>query len=364
VQALLAAGHCQKVIATDTNPRALNYTQFNARFNRRRNIECRLGSLFEPVAGCPFDLVVCNPPFVISPESEYQFRDGGQPADQLSEQVIRAAPGFLNEGGFASIMCSWAQYKDEDWSKRPREWTAASGCDAYLLRGATHDPLEHAALWNEGYGPASLGQRLDRWQAYYQRLGIRALSVGAIVLRRRSTSQNWTRTDEMPQKFAGSCSEHLLRVVQAEDLLTGLSCEDALFDQVFTLPPDHRLYQVLGHQPGKFVVQKIEIELNGGLGFRGNLDLASFELLKRCDGRRSLGSILTELADLGKTRFEQIRDQASGVARTLIRCGLLVPVPGTQAGRASPPSDGPGAAAKSNPAPDASRTHSLEVSHE
>ena len=360
VQALLAAKHCRKVIASDTNPRALNYTQFNARLNRRPNVECQLGSLFEPVAGSKFDLIVCNPPFVISPESEYLFRDSGLPADQLSEQVVRAAPGLLNEGGFASILCSWAHWEEEDWSARPRGWTADNACDVYVFRGKTEDPLGHAALWNEGYDPAAFARRLDLWQEYYQKLGIKALTVGAVVLRRRSAGGNWTRTDELPQRLVGSCSAHILRVTEAEDFLSGLSGDEALFDRVFTLPPDHCLHQTMVHEPGKFVIQKMELELQGGLRFVGKLDAASFQMLKRCDGQRTLRSIVTELAGIGKASFEQIRDQAGRVAREIIRCGFLVPIPGTRAAEASPSDGGPGVTARSNSAPGASPGETYE----
>jgi hypothetical protein len=62
VLALVAARHSDRVIATDTNQRALNFAAFNAELNGVTNVEFRQGSLFEPVAGERFDLIVCNPP--------------------------------------------------------------------------------------------------------------------------------------------------------------------------------------------------------------------------------------------------------------------------------------------------------------
>src|SRR5205814_2148722 len=87
-QALLAARHSAQVVATDVNPRALKYTQLNAALNGVANLETRAGSLFEPVAGERFDLVTCNAPYVISPETRWQYRDGGLPGDELSERVV------------------------------------------------------------------------------------------------------------------------------------------------------------------------------------------------------------------------------------------------------------------------------------
>ena len=51
------------------------------RLNGRENVELRLGSLLEPVAGERFGLIVANPPYVISPESRYVFRDSGMGGD-------------------------------------------------------------------------------------------------------------------------------------------------------------------------------------------------------------------------------------------------------------------------------------------
>src|SRR5437879_1195044 len=89
IQALFAARHSEHVIAVDKNPRALDFTRFNAQLNGLRNVEGRQGDLFEPVAGLRFDLIVCNPPYVISPESRYTFRDSGRRGDALCEDVVR-----------------------------------------------------------------------------------------------------------------------------------------------------------------------------------------------------------------------------------------------------------------------------------
>ena len=74
IQSVVAARHADRVIACDINPRALNFTAFNALLNGVDNVECRAGSFFAPVDGEKFDLIVSNPPFVISPDSASSFR--------------------------------------------------------------------------------------------------------------------------------------------------------------------------------------------------------------------------------------------------------------------------------------------------
>jgi SAM-dependent methyltransferase len=62
IQALLAARHAERVVATDVNERALAFAAFNVAVNGVDNVELRHGSFFEPVLGERFGLVVCNPP--------------------------------------------------------------------------------------------------------------------------------------------------------------------------------------------------------------------------------------------------------------------------------------------------------------
>src|SRR4051812_7653219 len=83
IQAILLAAHATHVVATDVNARALAYAAFNAALNGADNVETRLGSFFKPVGDERFDLVVANPPYVVSPESAYLFRDSGMPGDAV-----------------------------------------------------------------------------------------------------------------------------------------------------------------------------------------------------------------------------------------------------------------------------------------
>ncbi len=70
VQAFLAAKHSRRVASVDCNPRAMRLARFNALLNGVANVEFAAGDLFEPVAGQAFDLITCNPPFVIGPAGD------------------------------------------------------------------------------------------------------------------------------------------------------------------------------------------------------------------------------------------------------------------------------------------------------
>jgi methylase of polypeptide subunit release factors len=113
VQALLAARHAARVVGVDLNPRALVLGELGARLNRVANVTWRAGSLFEPVRAERFDLIVANPPFVISPEEGSLYRDSPAPADEISQRVVSEAGHLLEEGGFAHILCNWVRAAGE-----------------------------------------------------------------------------------------------------------------------------------------------------------------------------------------------------------------------------------------------------------
>src|SRR5262249_13783341 len=157
----------------------------------------RPGDGFAAVDDERFDLVVSNPPYVISPDATYAYRDSGLAGDELCRRLVRAAPSFLAEGGFAHFLVSWPHAGD--WAAPLREWVRACGCDAWLLHFGTQDPLSHAASWLRPLGEVDRREHeaaLDRWLRYLDELGIHAIGYGAVTLRRRSTGRNWIREDE------------------------------------------------------------------------------------------------------------------------------------------------------------------------
>lgn len=326
IQALFAARHSEHVIAVDKNPRALDFTRFNAQLNGLRNVEGRQGDLFEPVAGLRFDLIVCNPPYVISPESRYTFRDSGRRGDALCEEVVRRAPAHLEEGGFATILCNWTLRAGEEWSAPLRRWVEGSGCDAWLLRGATQDPLTYAAVWNRGPDGAAYADALARWQRYFREIGVAAVGMGGVILRRRTAAENWVRADDLPGNPAEPCGEQIQHIFRVEDYLRSLGDDARLLDWAFSVAEGQRLRQTLAPRGTEYVVEEAEVELRGGLAFRGTVDAYGFHLLRQCDGRRPLREVVTELARLGGVDVDALAATVIGVVRRLIAFGFLLPV--------------------------------------
>jgi methylase of polypeptide subunit release factors len=334
--ALKAARHARYVVATDTNPRALNLAAFNAALNGVTNVEWRLGSLFDAVAGEAFDLIFSNPPYVISPDSQFIFRDGGRRGDALCEEIVASAPAHLTEGGFATVLVNWGIRDGEQWADPLRRWVAGNGCDSWLMLSAAQDPMSYAAIWTRSRERDVYETALDRWTSYFSELGFRAIGLGAVVLRRRTANTHWVRADHLSDSVVAEAGAHIERLFAAEDRLASLTADAALLGQVFLAAPDHELQQAQSVKGERYSVTSAQVRLLNGLPFHGAVDPYTVQLLERCDGRRTLASIAHELAAAAGADRDRFSTAFAGIARRLIAQGFLVTPSGIPASGSSP----------------------------
>jgi methylase of polypeptide subunit release factors len=320
IQAILLAAHAAHVTATDVNPRALAYTTFNGALNGASNIETRRGSFFEPVEGERFDLVVVNPPYVISPEHAYLFRDAGMRGDEVSEQVARAAPAALAAGGFASILVSWALDTD-DPGGRPRSWLRGSGCDGFLLHTSTDDPLETAALWNRDLldEPEAYAAALDRWLDYYRELAIDQIGYACLVLRKRADGRDGElKAQPLPHAGLRSASHHLRRLFEARDRLAAIGTDDALLARRLRVVDDTVVEREARYAEGRWRDGALTLRLDSGLPFTAELDADTARLIRALDGSKTLGETLAEAVD-----DTDSRRAGAALARQMLEVGFL-----------------------------------------
>ena len=319
IQAILLAAHADHVIATDVNTRALAYATFNTALNNAANVEVRAGSFFEPVEGEQFDLVVANPPYVVSPESAYLFRDGGLRGDAVSELVVRGAPGALAPGAFASVLIAWALEPD-DPAARLRRWLEGSGCDAFLLHTSTDDPLETATLWNRDLldRPDAYSAALDRWLAYYRELGIEHLGYACLVLRKRGDGRDgWLETLQLPQAALRPAGRHVRKLFETHYRLAELDFDQALLGRRLRVVDDAVVTQDTRFASGRWHAEGLTLRLETGLPFTAELDPPTARLLRELDGSRTLEEALATAVD-GTAASEGL-----SLARRMLEIGFL-----------------------------------------
>jgi SAM-dependent methyltransferase len=320
IQAILLAAHAKRVVATDVNPRALAYASFNAALNGARNVETRHGSFLEPVAGEQFDLVVANPPYVVSPESTFLFRDAGLRGDAVSEHVVRAVPTVLGPGGFASVLIAWALDPAKP-AERPRSWLAGAGCDAFLLHTSTDDPIETATVWNRDLldRPDAYAAALDRWLAYYRELGIEHLGYACLVLRKRADGRDgWLEAQHLPRAALRPAGEHVRRLFETHDRLALIPSDAALLERRLCVTDDAVIAHESRFAGGGWHQECLTLRLERGLPFSAELDPDTGRLVRRLDGSHTLGEALAAAVEDDMARATGI-----ALARQMLAVGFL-----------------------------------------
>ena len=328
VQALFAAQHSQKVLAVDRNPRAVQLATFNARLNGMEQVECLEGNLFEPVKGQRFDLIVTNPPFVVSPDTRYIYRDSDMPGDQICQQIVQEIPQFLEEGGYAQMLCNWVEPADQDWRERLAGWFVGSGCDAWVMRAERRDAALYASTWirhTETFHPEEHRRYFEEWMAYYRELGIEAVSAGLITMRRRTGARNWFRADEAPAKMIGAAGAHVALGFSLTDFLATCPSDAALLATPLRVSPDARLDQVWAPGEHQMVEESATLRLSRGLAYVGNVDPLMSRLVFHCDGQRPVGELVAEVARALEAEPRDIEPEVCNLLRQLIQQGFLLP---------------------------------------
>jgi SAM-dependent methyltransferase len=295
VQALLASWHAGLVAATDVNPRALAFARFNARLNHVTNVEFLEGPWYEPVAGRQFDLVVANPPFVVSPDADYLFRDDAEPGDAVSRRLVEATPAHLVAGGLAEIMVSWVYDPDDSWSQPVRDWVAGRSCDAWLLHSGSRSSSSYAVEWNQHLAadPPAQAAAVERWLRWFESQEVRALAYGLILLHRHAGA-TWFRADEIPDVPEEPAGGQLERALAAHHRLSQLGDLEELLDLCPVATPRHRLEQILRPGGGRYEVEAARIRLDEPLPFTAEVDVYGATLLTFLDGSRTLRQAVDE----------------------------------------------------------------------
>jgi methylase of polypeptide subunit release factors len=325
VQSLLAAEHSDHVVASDTNSRALAFASFNTLLNGIETVEIRQGPAFQPVVDERFDLIVCNPPYVISPESAHHYKNSGLAGDELCEKIVNEAPHFLADGGFACILVSWAISSGEDWWVPLQRWIPASGCDVLALKVEIIDALANATRWiavPEGSSLADRQRIFDRWRAYYDSKGVEFIGYGAVVLRKSHNGRYWKRFETLRNGPSGPAGDQIGRIFAGQDYLASLQRPDTVLSQVFTPAPSVQIEQALRYSANGWEGALPAAVRDDRLGVGLQLTPHGMQLLTSMDGRRTLGQVLEAMGPRSP-------GSAAGVALVtdLIGRGLLVPQP-------------------------------------
>jgi SAM-dependent methyltransferase len=320
----LCSAHARRVTATDVNPRAVAFSRFNAELNGLDRVECREGSLFEPVAGERFDLIVCNPPFVISPGETFLYRDGGT---ELCRTIVSEAPRHLSPTGVLQMMAEWPVVEGGDWKAEVGSWLEGVGCHAWVLQTYSQGADEYAARWlAQEFGRGDVPQpTFDHWVDHLSRLGIRSVGGGLIVLRGSGNETPRRLLREAPPIVPPTAAS-IGRWLGAQDFLAGLDDDARLLDVVLAPSPDAERIEKRRPTDDGWSAAASELRLRQGLAFGARVDPVAAELVGLLDGSRTPREGMALLAARHGVAVEPFLGTLPDALRRLVALGILLPV--------------------------------------
>jgi hypothetical protein len=313
---VIAADLGAEVVATDLNPRSTMFTRLNAALNGV-SIDARVGDGFAPVEGERFDLIVANPPFIISPDTSRMFLTAQQPVDGFCRSIAAAAEVHLTESGICQFLAAWAVVNDEDPEERVRAWFDGFDGDVWVMEHERIDALKYAASFLDGRTdhPGDFGA----WIAYYREHRIEAVVHGLVTMQRSSSTRVRAYTTE-PVEHDTPFRDHLAAVFAARRRVA-VEGRDWLLDAV--LVPGEAVSVVYEAPLTPGARERVEVRKGSGIHYRMETDPAVAEFLGACDGQRSLRDIATLLAGSRRVPVESVLDGLVAVAEESLYTGVL-----------------------------------------
>jgi len=310
------------IVATDVNPRALELARMTLGLSGV-GADLRLGSLFEPVRGERFDLIVTNPPYVISPPTGERlvYRETGFAGDDLMRLVVTGAPAHLAEDGTLVVLGNWA-ITDRPWEDRLADWIEPSGCDALVLQRERLDVFSYIELWlaDAGLvGSPDYDRSYAEWLDYFTASGITAVGMGWLALRNSGRERPEVRMEEWPhlvhQPVGGAVAEFFdavgdARLGDAEMLAARWRRHDGL------------VQETLG-EPGAADPEHLVLRQHFGFGRALEPGTALAAVVGACDGDLPLGVLVDAVASLVGAEPGPLRAEVLAGVRRLVTEGFL-----------------------------------------
>ncbi len=338
VALFLAAAGVRRVVATDISERALRLARANARLNGFDTIEFRHGSLFEPVAGERFDLILSNPPFVITPRGAddrpvYEYRDGGMTGDELAATVVRRAPEHLAEGGALLCLANWETPWGGNGLERVRRWiedaAQASGPLAgWAIERDRVDPVRYAETWARDGGArpgdAAFERLMEDWGDDFAARRVVAIGLGSVRMRRLAAAPGGSviRVEQAPGSFAEHPGPGLGAAFDAAIAAERMSDAEALGTR--WVLADHVAEQ-RAHRPGEEAPRAIALTADRPVARRVTADPLLAAAVGACDGDLTLGQIADALATLLEVDVDAASEALVAGVRELAWFGMLSP---------------------------------------
>lgn len=350
IQALALALHADTVIATDISERALEFTRLSAEINGIGNIETRQGSLLEPLHGQTVDLLVTNPPFVITPQAargQFEYRDGGMPGDQLMRSLVRDIPHHLSDGGQAAMLGNW-EVGQPDAEAGPSAWHKAAQDEAASADGAAVgtaavgqtslmviereqlSPTAYAHTWIRDGGVVRASEKWNAdtaaWLDDFVSRGVEQISFGWVRFKRGAGGVPVVAAHRVSGPLGANAAGVAAFLDTRMAMLEWLAgAEDSeIADTAFVRGSD--IVEHRHHTPGTENPSVIEMAQGTGFGQTLTVDTALAAFIGVADGTMTLRTVAGALAALLEVDSDKLCQQLVEQVRDILPLGFVYPV--------------------------------------
>lgn len=323
VQVLHLADRAGEIVATDVNPRALELARLSWALSGIDGVDARQGSLFDPVAGERFDLIVSNPPFVISPRARFSYRESGFAADGFCRDLVRLAPRFLASGGTCHLLANWLHVGGEDWRDRVGGWLAGTGCDGWVVQRDVQDPAEYVELWLRDaaeQGTPRYRELYDDWLRWFASMDVTAVGFGWITLRDSGTVDPVVRVEEFGGRVELPVGAYVDEVLASIGEAHRVGDEELLGARLVVAGG---VVEERSGPPGAEDPARIVLRQERGLRRAARVGTVEAALAGVCDGGFPLDPLLAAIAELTGDDPGDLRSRAPQALRPLIAEGFF-----------------------------------------
>ncbi len=329
VQSLHLGAHAASVTVTDLSQRALGFAAFNAALNEVA-WEILEGSMLEPVAGQRFDLIVSNPPFVITPRSGevplFEYRDGGAAGDTVVADLVRSIGEHLEPGGIAQFLGNWEVPRGTTWTDRVGAWVEGTGLDAWVVQREVQDPAEYAETWSRdgGHPPgtAQFNAMYAAWLDDFEARDVEAIGFGVITLQRPATGREpFVELDEVTWPVQNPMGAAVLAGLRVRTWLAEHG-DDAVLDASWRCGPD--VHEERHTMPGALDPTLILLRQGGGLRRHLAMSTVTAAYTSVADGGLTARQAASAIAGILDLDTDEVAAEVAAFVRDAAKDGLLV----------------------------------------
>lgn len=329
-----------RVVATDISDRALMFARANAVLNNCEDrITFRQGSLFEPVIGESFDLIVTNPPFVITPRTDavqarYEYRDGGLVGDDLMASVVKLGPSHLRPDGLMVCLGNWETTPRASGLERATRWVEEAGerpLATWIIEREYLDPIRYAEVWARDGGalPTTEAFRslMLAWQQDFFERDVEGVGLGIIRIKRLADDLKVDTPICRSERVFGHISEESGEAFEFA-MNAGIAAAGADDQQILDKRwlRNNSVVEVREHVPGEESPRRISLVVERPIARTFTVDPLVAAAVGACDGELSAKQIADALSTLLELDPATCSETLVECVRELTWLGILEPI--------------------------------------